>query len=40
MTATDNHHAVPVLALVKNKKARQAQGTDVPSDQMTLLESQ
>lgn len=32
MTATDNRHAVPIPALVKNNKARQAQGTDVLSD--------
>lgn len=38
-TATDNHHDVPIPALVKNNRARLAQGADAPNDIITLLES-
>lgn len=38
ITATDNHHEAPIPALVKNNRARLAQGTDVPGN-ITLLES-
>lgn len=36
ITATHNHCAIPIPALVKNNRAREAPGMDISTDNITL----